>query len=77
MNSEEKIMKLKYAVMNSENHRAQKASRMQALKIARTQRTIRTSRDYLVLANSINGKKRIESRARINKILAEKTREQL
>lgn len=73
MNSEEKVMKLKYAVMNSENHRKKKASRMRALKMARTQRPIRTSREYLVLANSINGQKRIESRERINKILAEKT----
>lgn len=72
MNSEGKVMKLKYSIMNSEAHRTQKASRMQAMKKARTQKAISTSREYLVIANSISGHKRIESRQRINKILAEK-----
>lgn len=72
MNNEERIMKLKYSTMGSTVHRNQKTYRMAAMKKARTQKHIESSRDYLILANSIHGKKRIESRQRVNKLLVQK-----
>ena len=72
MNSEVKAVKIRYSIMSSQTYRLKKASRMQALKKARTQKTLSSSREYLVISNSVIGENRIESRNRINKILLEK-----
>ena len=58
-------MKVKYAAMSSPSYIEKKRERMEALKKARTGRDINTARDYLVMANAISGKDRIESRKRI------------
>lgn len=50
-----------------------KKNRMQELKKVRIQKKINNSREYLIVANRISGQKRIESREKINKLLAEKT----
>ena len=72
MNIERKLMKLKYQVMGSTKHKNQKAERLAMIKEARTNRTFENSRDYLIVANKISGHKRIESRARVNRIIVAK-----
>ncbi len=73
MNCEEKYMKLKYTIMKSDTHLSRKENRMQELKTVRIKKNINNSREYLIVANRISGQKRIESREKINKLLAEKT----
>lgn len=65
MNKEREYMKTKYATMNSEWYLKKKQERMNALKKARISRSINDARDYLVLANAISGKNRIDSRKKI------------
>ena len=65
MSKARKYMKVKYAAMSSPSYIEKKRERMEALKKARTGRDINTARDYLVMANAISGKDRIESRKRI------------
>ena len=43
-------------------------------KKVRIQKKINNSREYLIVANRISGQKRIESREKINKLLAEKNK---
>lgn len=74
MNCEEKNMKLKYTIMGSDTHLSRKKNRMQELKKVRIQKKINNSREYLIVANRISGQKRIESREKINKLLAEKNK---
>lgn len=76
MNIERKLMKLKYQVMGSQGHKIQKAERLAMIKKARTSRSFANSRDYLIVANKISGQKRIESRARINRIIVAKAEEE-
>ena len=74
MNCEEKNMKLRYTIMESDTHLSRKKNRMQELKKVRIQKKINNSREYLIVANRISGQKRIESREKINKLLAEKSK---
>lgn len=74
MNCEEKNMKLKYTIMGSDTHLSRKKNRMQELKKVRIKKKINNSREYLIVANRISGQKRIESREKINKLLAEKNK---
>ncbi len=58
-------MKTLYDVMKSTTYKSKKAMRM--MKIERTHkiRNVSSARDYLIIANSISGKDRIDSRKRI------------
>ena len=58
-------MKVKYETMSSARYMKKKRERMEALKKARMGRDINTAREYLVMANAISGKDRIDSRKRI------------
>lgn len=66
-------MKLKYDAMNSPRYKTQKAERLAMMKEIRAKGTFSNVRDYLVAANRISGQKRIESRIRVNQIIAAKS----
>lgn len=56
--------------METSKYKAQKAERLAIMKEIRTKETFSNVRDYLVAANRISGQKRIESRMRVNQIIA-------
>lgn len=58
-------MKAKFALMHTERYQAQKKKRMANLKKIRQTRAIDCARDYLVIANSVSGKDRIDSRIKV------------
>ena len=72
MSLERRKMKIRYAVMESPKHQKEKEARIKSIKMAHASRQIRSAREYLVIANSINGQRRIASRNRINNIIAAK-----
>lgn len=63
-------MKLKYDAMKTPKYKEQKADRLAMMKEIRTKGTFSNVRDYLVTANRISGKNRIESRMRVHQIIA-------
>ena len=75
MNIKMKLLKLKYQVMDSQKYKCQKAERLTMIKEARINQTFVSSRDYFIVLNKISGHKRIESRNRINKIIAAKEKQ--
>jgi len=64
-------MRAQYRAMKSRSYTMKKKMRMDAMRKAYTTRKIDSARDYLVIANSISGKDRIDSRMRIIKKGAE------
>lgn len=60
-------MKAQYKAMKSHAYQLKKNKRMKTLREACATRNINSARDYLVVANSISGKDRIDSRVRVIK----------
>lgn len=65
-------MKLKYEVMGSQRYQIQKAERLAMIKEVRTSQTFENPREYFIVVNKISGHKRIESRDRVNRLIAAK-----
>lgn len=67
MRNVRKNMKAKYGLMQTERYKTKKKQRMTELRKLRQNRTINSARDYLVIANRVSGKDRIDSRMKVIK----------
>ena len=65
MNKARKNMKAKYELMQTERYKTKKQQRMAKLRKMRQSRTINSARDYLIIANGVSGKDRIDSRIKV------------